>query len=137
MVEIALLSPWIFFLFMAIFDFGFYAYALISVENAARVAAIYTSSSPTAAGDSTGACVQALEELRMLPNVSTNVMACTAAPVRVTATALAGPLCPEIVPTALCTRVAVTYTGVQLFPLPGLTGQMTVTRVVEARVKPA
>ena len=29
MVEVALLSPWIFFLFVGIFDFGFYAFAVI------------------------------------------------------------------------------------------------------------
>jgi Flp pilus assembly protein TadG len=38
-VEFSLMAPWILFLFAGAFDWGFYAYALISVQNAARVAA--------------------------------------------------------------------------------------------------
>ncbi len=37
LVEVALLAPWIFFLFVGIFDFGFYAYAAICTQNAARI----------------------------------------------------------------------------------------------------
>ena len=36
-VEVALMAPWIFFLFVGVFDFGFYAYAGICMENAARI----------------------------------------------------------------------------------------------------
>ena len=39
-IEVALLSPWIFFLFVGIFDFGFYAYAAICTQNAARAVAL-------------------------------------------------------------------------------------------------
>ena len=38
MVEVALLAPWIFFLFVGVFDMGFYSYMAICVENAARAA---------------------------------------------------------------------------------------------------
>src|SRR5438128_767679 len=38
-IEIALLAPWIFFLFAGTLDMGFYLSALIATQNAARVAA--------------------------------------------------------------------------------------------------
>ena len=44
-VEVALLAPWIFFLFVGIFDLGFYAYGIICTQNAARAAATQTASS--------------------------------------------------------------------------------------------
>jgi hypothetical protein len=136
------MAPWIFLLFAAVFNFGFYAYALISVENAARVGAMYTSSSPSAAADTAGACLQALEELRFLPNVGAAVTTCGSPPVQVTAecwgsgAACSGPgtVCAEGVATADCTRVSVTYTSVPLFAIPGLMNQLVLTRMVEARV---
>lgn len=36
-IEVALLSPWIFFLFVGTLDMGFYTHALIATQNAARV----------------------------------------------------------------------------------------------------
>ncbi len=134
-VEVALLSPWILLLFMGVFDFGFYAYALISVQNAARVAALYTSSSPAAAGDTAGACVQVLEELRPLPNVAGTLTSCAAPPVQVSVQAMTGAACAEGIAAARCSRVVVTYTSVPLFRIPGLMGQMTVARAAEAKVK--
>src|SRR5712691_6473405 len=56
MVEFCLMAPWILFLFMGTFDFGFYAYAIICTENAARVAAGVTSANSSSAGDSVTAC---------------------------------------------------------------------------------
>ena len=44
-VEVALLAPWIFFLFVGIFDLGFFTYAVICTENAARAAATQTAAS--------------------------------------------------------------------------------------------
>lgn len=71
--------PWILFLFVGILDFGFYAYAAIATENAARAAAIqiadnqYTFSSsngaPNTAIAQTIACRAALQEMRGLPNM--------------------------------------------------------------------
>jgi Flp pilus assembly protein TadG len=142
-VEVALMSPWIFLLFIAVVDFGFYAYALISVENAARVGAFYASSTPGSAQDSAGACQYVLDELRTMPNIGNSVTTCGgSSPVSVTATLAQGSACPEGIdtpppgiPVAQCTQVAVTYTTLQMFPLPWLTGQMTVTRIVQARVR--
>jgi len=39
-VEAALMMPWLAFLFMGVFDFGFYAYASICTQNAARAVAV-------------------------------------------------------------------------------------------------
>src|ERR1035441_6069459 len=85
-LETALMLPWVLFLFVGAFDFGFYNYALISTENAARVAAWYTSQTATTATDATTACTYALAELSALPNVGAGMTTCNAAPVVVTAT---------------------------------------------------
>jgi Flp pilus assembly protein TadG len=73
-VEVALLAPWIFFLFVGVFDFGFYAYAAICTQNAARAVALAAAQTSTAG---VTACNAALGEMRMLPNVGSNpVFAC-------------------------------------------------------------
>ena len=68
-VEVALLSPWIFFLFVGVFDFGFYAYAAICTQNAARAVALSQAQTATA---TVTTCNAALGEMRMLPNVGSN-----------------------------------------------------------------
>lgn len=138
------MSPWILLLFIAIFDFGFYAYTIISVENAARVAAMHTSGDPATAADSSFACFYALEELRMMPNVGAGVSCavgcaagsvCTAGPISVQARSLDGtggmPLGPD---GAHATEVRVTYQGIQLFPLPWLMGKLDISRVAQMRI---
>src|ERR1700683_705240 len=55
-LEMALLLPWYFFLFVGTFDWGFYAHALISTEAAARTAVLYTSQSVATASDQADAC---------------------------------------------------------------------------------
>lgn len=141
-VEIALISPWIFLLFIGIFDCGFYAYAFISTANAARVAANYTASGVSALDDSQHACLAALEEMRELPNVKAAVQcpafcargsACTAGPVQVTATALDAAASPD--GAAPGTLVRVQYQTVPLFPIPGLPQQMTIVRTARMRVR--
>src|SRR5690348_14828389 len=69
LVEITLLAPWILFLFVGAFDMGMYTYSMVGVENAARVAAEYTSKSPSTAADSSGALTIACAEVAMLPNI--------------------------------------------------------------------
>ena len=54
-LEVALFLPWLFFLFFGVLDAGFYAYAFISTASAARVAALYTSSSSTRAAEASTA----------------------------------------------------------------------------------
>ncbi len=112
-IELALLSPWIFFLFVGALDFGFYNYALISVQSAARVAALHTSTNASMAADATGACTYVLGELKSLPNVGSSVSSC-AGPIAVTATAVNGP------DGASASQVTVTYTSMLMIPIPGL-----------------
>jgi Flp pilus assembly protein TadG len=129
MLEAALLLPWILFLFVGAFDLGFYNYALISTQNAARVAAWYTSQTTTTSTDATTACTYALAELSSMPNVGTTVTSCAAAPVVVTATQVTG------VDGAEASQVSVSYTSPQMIPIPGaLPGQYTFDRIVQMRL---
>jgi len=113
---------------MGTFDFGFYAYAIICTENAARVAASVTSANFRSAGDSVTACTYALTGLNALPNV-TGLTTCASLPVQVTATAVNGP------DGSPASQVSVTYQTNQLIPIPGLTGKLTLTRTAQMRVK--
>jgi Flp pilus assembly protein TadG len=63
-IEVTLMAPWIFFLFVGVLDFGFYAYSFISVETAARSAALLTSQSKTSASDQLDACALVLSQLQ-------------------------------------------------------------------------
>lgn len=134
------MSPWILLLFAAIFNFGFYAYALISAENAARVGALTASQTWGAASDGTTVCLQVLEEMRYLPNVGPTTtcncsgVSCTAGPMQITLQPISGTTCLEGVAAARCARVTLSYQTVPLFPLPYLTGQLTIVRVAEAKV---
>jgi Flp pilus assembly protein TadG len=130
LVELSLLAPWFFFLFIGVVDMGFYTYDMIAVENATRVAAEYTGTGTTAAGDSSGACTRVLNELASLPNVG-SLNNCNSAPLTVTAASGNGP------DSHAATTVTVTYTSNQLIPIPLLMkGQLNVTRQVKVRVKP-
>lgn len=125
-LEMAFLAPWLFFLFAGAFDMGYYSNALIATANAARVAALYTSASPASAEDAGGACLYALGELQGLPNART-LTTCAAAPVIVTATLVTDEYGQP------ASEVTVQYDTPQLIPIPGLRGQLTVTR--KARMK--
>jgi len=128
-LELALLSPWIFFLFVGALDMGFYYHALISTENAARVAVSYTSSHAGGSADSAGACPYAIAEMSTLSNMN-GVSTCTALPLIVTASSVTGP------DGAAASSVSVTYRSITLIPIPYLLPrQMTVTRTVQMRVK--
>jgi Flp pilus assembly protein TadG len=129
MLEAAFLLPWVLFLFAGAYDLGFYNYALISTQNAARVAAWYASQTTTTATDATTACTYALAELSALSNVGTSVTTCNASPVVVTATQVTGTDGAE------AAQVSVAYTSPQLIPIPGnLPGQFTFTRTVQMRL---
>src|SRR5215471_3378731 len=67
LVELTLIAPWFLFLFVGVVDMGFYTYSLIAVENAARVAAEYTSKNSALAGNTDAACTKVRAELEMLP----------------------------------------------------------------------
>ena len=126
-MELALLSPWIFFLFAGALDMGFYAYALIATQNAARVAAENASYKPGQAADAAAACQFALAEMKAMSNVK-SLSSCGAAPLVVAARSLTDS------DGALATEISVTYTTNQLIPLPRLSGRLTITRKVQMRV---
>jgi len=127
MMELAFLSPWIIFLFVGLFDWGFYAYSLITLENATRSAASWNANhnQPT---NVTDACTIATSEMQSLVNMG-GVTTCTGSPVSVSSTQVAG---PDGDP---ATMVAVTYTTPRLIPIPGiLRGQFTITRTVTIKL---
>lgn len=128
-LEAAFLMPWIIFLFVGAFDMGFYCYALICIENAARVGAMYTSSSSTTVSDASTACTLALGEMNYMSNLA-GVTSCTSLPLIVTANSVTGP------DSAPASEVAVTYQSNQMIPIPGLLmGRLTLTRRAQMRVR--
>ena len=130
-IEFALFAPWLLFLFVGAFDWGFYAYALQATQSAARVAALYTSSSNATAGDSATACSYAIDELKRIPNMSGVTTCGGSSPLTVTALSVASG--PDLKPAS---QVTVTYTTMSLIPIPGLlTRQITITRIVQMRVR--
>jgi len=155
-VEVALLAPWIFFLFVGVFDLGFYTYGAICTQNAARAASIQTASSVGAFYQNDAlACTAALNELSLLPNVM-GVTSCSAFPVKVTRKTLCSDLakvtyvsCDALDSSILnptntpknaaaypaSSQVSVTYQSSQFIPIPGiLTDKLTITRIAQARI---
>jgi Flp pilus assembly protein TadG len=163
MVEAALMMPWLVFLFVGVFDFGFYCYAAICTQSAARAAAVATSQSGSSQ-TTTIECSAALGELNSLPNMwNPPVTTCAASaslitnalPVAVAIATLtctpnansfpAGLKCADcttnncnpandpIAPTSV--QTAVTYQTLPMIPIPGiLTGRVQLTRVSEMRI---
>lgn len=127
-IEIALMGPWLLLMFLAVFNFGFFMYAGISVANAARAAALELAQSDGTRLDQTLACTIAKEEMRALPNSGSFPAACNLAPLVVTVTDVlpSGELQPA--------RVRVAYETIQLFPLPWLAGKTTISRQVDILV---
>ena len=124
MMELALLSPWIIFLFIGVLDFGFYAYSLITLETATRAAAAYNAIHNTPNAD---ACTLVLNEMQSLHNVS-GTSTCGGV-VSVSASQVAGP------DTENAAQVSVTYPTPQMIPIPGLLAkQFTITRVAQMKL---
>jgi Flp pilus assembly protein TadG len=128
MLEMALFSPWIIFLFIGALDWGFYAYSMIALETATRSAAVYTSGGFPS--DSSGACTKiVLPEMKSMPNIGSGITSCDSSPLIVTATQITGP------DNTTASQVSVTYTTPMLIPIPGLLAkQFTITRVVTMKV---
>lgn len=161
MVEVALMAPWIFFLFVGIFDFGFYAFGIICTENAARAAAMQTAASTSAQSDVL-ACNAAWKEMNFLPNIASLAQNCSQLPLQVVQRTLCaqgtvvpstltceqpcvtlpppapgGAVCADCatVTSAASSQVCVTYQSSLLIPIPGLlTKQLTITRSAEMRI---
>lgn len=132
LIEFAMLAPLIFFLFISVADAGFCSVAAIGVQNAARVGALYTSSSSSAATDSAGACDVVRQELQALPNFSGSNSACSSAPLQVTAQKI-----DSGVGGTPIASVTVTYRTIPLIPVPLLySGPFTIVRTVQMPVRP-
>lgn len=153
-VEVALLAPWIFFLFVGIFDFGFYAYAAICTQNAARAVALAAAQTATA---TVSTCDAAMGEMKMLPNVGyaplaskcavvtgapsvtqatpVNVCVGTLTKTNVTVCGVSAACADCTLDTAATSAFAtVTYQTIPFVPIPGmLTGQLTISRGAEVR----
>ena len=134
MIEVTMLMPWMVFAFVAAFNFGIFAYALISTQNAARSGAMYAAQSLTVAQSGTivtQVCTYVLGELGDAPGVGSGVTTCTGTPVTVTVTAeTPGSGNMNTV------KVSVTYNTMQLIPLPGLmAGSLAITRAVEMPIR--
>ena len=128
-MEMAMIAPWAFLLFIGALDWGFYSYAVISLQAASRAAVLYTATSTATAADSSTACTIVLGELRYLPNIGTAVTTCGSNPV-VTATSVTGP------DSASASQVSVTYQTIRMIPIPGLlNSQFTITRTAKMRVR--
>src|SRR5579863_2760476 len=135
----ALIAPLLFPLMLVIFDFGLYAYGFISVQNAARVAALRNSGGVESASDQAAACSMAIEELRGMPNIGTSFSSnCGGAPVSVTAVLL----CPTAtncsgssasVDSHPAAKVTVTYSVPDLFRFP-LIAPQSITRSSQMRM---
>jgi hypothetical protein len=138
--------PWLFILFICVFDFGFYAYAAICTQNAARAAAMRAAEDGSSVSN-TLACTAALGEMTRLPNAA-NLSSCVTSapsisstqPVAVSVqllTAATNPTCADCAlnATATSAQASVTYQTIPMLPIPGMMmGQMTLTRVAEARI---
>jgi len=156
-VEAALMMPWLAFLFVGVLDFGFYAYAAICTQNAARAAAM-----AVATGSPVSACTAADGELAGLPNMigqsscgaqypsgisaSQPASACTTT---VSASGAADTNCSQAASCADCggnggttctgtcqsIQATVAYQTIPMIPIPGvLMGKMTLTRSAEMKV---
>lgn len=133
-VEVAFLIPWIMFLFVGVLDTGFYCYALIVTQNAARVSVLQSSISTAAASDSVNACLIALQEMVSLPNMAgVNTCGSGSVSASVPVSVVAGTV--DHGSGDVASRVTVMYLTLPLVPIPGiLPQQMTLTRSAEVRV---
>src|SRR5262249_53125330 len=128
MMELALLSPWILFLFIGCLDWGFYAYSLISLESAARTAATWNSSHGTP-NDATTACSIVTTEMQSLVNMNSVTTCGGSSPVSIEVGQITGP------DNTNAAQVSVTYLTPSLIPIPGLLAkQFRITRVVTMKL---
>jgi hypothetical protein len=128
-VEFVLLFPMLFLLLVGAFDLGFFCYAFIATQDAARVAALYTSTKLSTSADSAGACQYVLADLQALPNSAQLPSTCNALPLQVTAELTIG---PDLLPAS---TVTVVYQTLPLVHIPGFPSQITIRRVTEMRVR--
>jgi Flp pilus assembly protein TadG len=124
-VEFIFTFPMLFFMLLGAFDLGFYCYALITVQDAARMVALYASSE-IGNGDYSGACQYLLQNLNKLPNAP---QSCSGTLTITSVNRADGDSIGSDV------KVTVSYPTLQLVPFLGIPGQLTINRTVEARMR--
>ena len=136
--------PWVFFLLIGAVDAGFILYALVTVENAARSAALYASSSTVNSTNAAVACgTYVMPALQYLGNVSGGTNCTTgsltvsaAAPVALTLTTLTTALTIPDGTAVPAVKVTVWYLTPLMAPIPGaFAGQTTIRRSVTMRIQ--
>lgn len=137
-LEFSLVCPALFIVMLVILDFGIWIYAFISVENAARAAAMRNSLGQESASDQSAACNMVREELRGLPNIGYSYQGnCTSAPLVVASVYCSGNgACAGAASTAdggPASAITVTYTIPGAFALP-FAKFSTVTRTARMRI---
>ena len=114
-VEFAFLTPWFVFLFVGILDMGYYNYALITAQSAARTAVLYTSSNTSPAPtDATTACTYVYDQLTSNINLNGATDCNGTSPITLTATQISG---PDGNPAA---NVVIQFTSPLMIPIPGI-----------------
>lgn len=131
LIEFSLLLPWVIFLFVGAYDWGFYAHALISTEDAARVAALYGANN--GGGGTTTACNLVLQEMSISVNV-TGLTAPCPGPISDSSPVAVSLSCTTL-DSVNAVQAGVTYRTMQLIPIPGLlAGKVNLYRTAEAPI---
>jgi Flp pilus assembly protein TadG len=115
-VEFAFLVPWFVFLFVGVLDMGYYNYALITAQSAARTAALWTSSSVGASTQPDQACLYVYDQLTSNINLTGATTCSGTSPISLTTSVDTG---PDGTPASAST-VTVQFTSATLIPIPGL-----------------
>jgi len=140
LIELALVAPILFVLALVTFDAGMYMYSFISVQNAARAAALRNSGGRESASDQSGACAIVTDQLRGLPAISAAPGSCNTAPLVVSSSLCNGnSACGDAEASAdgnMAAIVVVQYTPPTLFRLP-LTGPLTVRAASQMKLRSA
>ncbi len=149
-VEAALMMPWLAFLFVGVLDFGFYSYAAICTQNAARAVAM-----SQVIGVASDICTVARGEMQFVagmggvtscqtyPTAPTNAVPLSVCVATITNSGANPSNCSAATSCADCgldnaatsVQATVQFQTVPLIPIPGiLMGQMTLTRTAEVRL---
>jgi Flp pilus assembly protein TadG len=114
-VEFALLVPWFIFLFVGVLDLGYYNYALITAQSAARTAALFTSSSASASTQTADVvCTYVYDQLTSNINLSGATTCTGTSPITLTNSVANGPDGNS------ASTVTIQFTSATLIPIPGL-----------------
>ena len=133
------MMPWIFFLFVGVFDFGFYSYAAITTQNAARVAAM-AGALGSGAPNATATCNLVVAEMNSLPDTQTYVPGTYVClydtpPTNTQRIAINTPTTEVESDGSTAVVITVMFRPMAMIPIPGMfNGPVTVYRTAKAPV---